>query len=116
MGRATTFGLILFLLLGCTTPEQREEERQAQLKKDVALVHGICKNLGFEDYTDAMNLCVQTNYSNLLSERAYQQQQNLQFWYGVQQAGKALQGNTGQTYSCKKDFGFSETYSCDPKW
>lgn len=116
MQRATTFGLILFLMLGCTTPEQREEQRKAQLKKDAAEAYGVCKGLGFIDNTDAMILCIQTTYANMLNERAYQQQQNLQFWYGVQQAGKALQGNTGQTYSCKKDFGFSETYSCDPKW
>ena len=100
MQRATTFGLILFLMLGCTTPEQREEQRKAQLEKDAAEAYGVCKGLGFTDNTDAMILCIQTTYANMLNERAYQQQQMMAVFQGMQQAGQALQqGNNQNTNS-----------------
>lgn len=76
----------------------------------------FCAQFGFDKNHKDLPNCKLVYFQNQQNQQNMKRIQSLQFWSGIQQAGQALQGNTGQTYSCKKDFGISGTYTCDPKW
>ena len=102
------------LLISCGMSEEEiQAQREAQYKQDIAAVQQQCINFGYKRSDQFFPFCVQTQYDALIEARRLEFQRRMAGWQAISDAGKAMQGNSSQTYRCKKDYGFGDTYTCN---
>src|SRR6266853_404601 len=97
--------LVLSVLAGCATPEEREDRERAQQEQYWSSLRASCSQYGFQPGTSAFAQCVRDEARAAESRRRAQNEADARVWrqYSCSLGNTAMCDNPPRRTSCARD-------------